>query len=163
MERDVVGYEGLYRVSDRGEVWSALNGWLALSRDKRGYPRIGLHRNGVRKMARVHVLVLEAFVGPRPDGLEGRHKNGDHTDNRLENLEWGTHSENMLDAVDHGTHADARKTHCKYDHEFTPENTRLYGGRRYCRKCKRRRDRDSRETARSAGRMSGRDQRVGAG
>lgn len=43
----------------------------------------------------VHHAVLEAWVGPRPEGMECDHINGDSLDNRLENLEWVTHQENM--------------------------------------------------------------------
>lgn len=43
----------------------------------------------------VHVLVLEAFVGPRPDGHEPDHINFDRHDNRVENLRWVTVSENQ--------------------------------------------------------------------
>ena len=43
---------------------------------------------------RVHEVVLTAFIGPRPDGYVGKHKNDDPSDNRLCNLEWGSQSEN---------------------------------------------------------------------
>jgi hypothetical protein len=52
---------------------------------------------------KVHHLVLEAFIGPRPDGFEACHGNGDPTDNRVENLRWGTHEENHDDRAMHGT------------------------------------------------------------
>lgn len=54
-----------------------------------------------RKDRYIHRLVLEAFVGPCPEGMEARHINGDHQDNRLENLCWGTKEENMKDRVLH--------------------------------------------------------------
>jgi hypothetical protein len=54
------------------------------------------------KMKFVHVLVLEAFVGPRPDGAEARHNNDVKSDNRVANLCWGTHSENYVDRVRNG-------------------------------------------------------------
>jgi hypothetical protein len=50
--------------------------------------------DGVEK---VHRLVLEAFVGPCPRGLECRHRNDVGADNRLTNLVWGTRRENLLD------------------------------------------------------------------
>lgn len=54
---------------------------------------------GVREHAKryVHQLVLETFVGPRPEGMEVRHGPGGRYDNSLGNLCWGTHAENMAD------------------------------------------------------------------
>lgn len=86
----------------------------------------------------VHRLVLMAFVGPCPEGKEACHRNGDGSDNRLENLYWGTHAENCADMVIHGTHRSARKTQCKRGHEFTDENTYIRpNGGRNCLACKR--------------------------
>jgi hypothetical protein len=51
----------------------------------------------------VHRLVLEAFVGPCPAGMEACHNNGVRTDNRLENLRWDTRSANCRDRIRHGT------------------------------------------------------------
>ena len=51
----------------------------------------------------VHRLVLEAFVGPRQEGMECRHLDGDPHNNRLDNICWGTHEENEKDKVRHGT------------------------------------------------------------
>lgn len=55
----------------------------------------------------VHHLVLETFVGPRPEGMEARHLNGDYSDNRLQNLAWGTKAQNMQDRIKH--HPDCQK------------------------------------------------------
>lgn len=52
---------------------------------------------------RVHTAVLLAWVGPKPEGQEGRHLNGVLTDNRVENLEWATHLANIADQELHGT------------------------------------------------------------
>lgn len=56
-----------------------------------------------RKKLFVHQAVLFAFVGRRPIGLETRHLDGDPTNNRLGNLQWGTKTENMRDKQLHGT------------------------------------------------------------
>jgi hypothetical protein len=97
-----------------------------------------LYRNGARRDALVHHLVLEAFVGPQPPGAEGCHWNDDPTDNRLENLRWDTRSANQFDSVRNGTHYWASRTHCSKGHEFTEENTyRRPSGRRACRVCRR--------------------------
>jgi hypothetical protein len=77
--------------------------------------RMGYHRvvlwDRARPIARtVHSLIAEAFIGPCPPGQEVRHKNGDSSDNRAVNLEYGTRSQTLLDASRHGTHpATARK------------------------------------------------------
>jgi hypothetical protein len=56
------------------------------------------------QMFYVHRLVLEAFSGPCPPGLECRHLNGNPSDNRWpENIKWGTDKENQGDRVSHGT------------------------------------------------------------
>jgi hypothetical protein len=52
----------------------------------------------------IHVLVLEAFIGPCPPGLECRHLDGDPSNNALDNLRWGTHLENCVDRDRHGKH-----------------------------------------------------------
>lgn len=99
--------------------------------------------DGERKRTRpVHVLVAEAFHGPRPAGQLVRHLNGDPQDNRAENLCWGTASENQLDSVAHGTHPHAKKTHCSQGHAYDEANTRIYRGMRYCRACHRVRSSD---------------------
>lgn len=68
-----------------------------------GYPQVRIS-SGKRnlKMRYVHQLVLEAFVGPRPEGLQARHLNDIKTDNRIENLCWGTKKENVEDAILNG-------------------------------------------------------------
>jgi hypothetical protein len=56
------------------------------------------------KLRFVHVLVLESFVEPRPDGMQACHNNGKPEDNRLENLRWDTPSNNVADRKLHGTY-----------------------------------------------------------
>jgi hypothetical protein len=68
------------------------------------YLHVALMQNGKRVTCPVHQLVLAAFVGPRPEGMETRHLNGDSKDNRLKNLKYGTKSENAYDTVRHGRH-----------------------------------------------------------
>lgn len=118
-----------YEVSDQGRVLSRRlhrgdpgPRLLRPRIDSVGYARVHL-RGENPTPARVHRLVLAAFVGPLPKGHVTRHLNGDKTDNRLENLAYGTHLENSIDTVDHGQNVNASKTHCIHGHEFTPENT----------------------------------------
>lgn len=104
-----------------------------------GYWRVGLKDNRRERDAYVHELVLEAFVGPRPDGYTCCHNDGDPFNNHVDNLRWGSRSKNEYDKVFHGTHQQASKTHCRNGHEYTPENTRLYTKRgfreRQCKAC----------------------------
>jgi hypothetical protein len=158
----VVGYEDLYAVSDLGRVksfhsrgrWKSASGerLLSVAYNKRsGYAHVALCRDGGQETRNVHTLVLEAFVGPRPDGMEARHLDGDPANCALSNLRYGTSGENNLDQVQHGTHNNASKVACGKGHKYTAENT-LYRlqpdgtvKRRDCRACLARRrqaDRD---------------------
>lgn len=88
----------------------------------------------------VHSLVLEAFIGPAPEGMECRHLNGVPGDNRLVNLRWGTSSENNFDQVRHGTNHNAAKAVCSRGHRLAPPNLSpklLDDGRRSCLACDR--------------------------
>jgi len=100
----IPGYEGLYEVSDQGNVKTFRRGangrLLKPGRMPRGHLSVALGRGNSQC---VHKLVLLAFVGPAPDKHECCHNNGNPADNRLENLRWGTRSENIRDAVRHGT------------------------------------------------------------
>ena len=150
----VVGYEGLYRVSNRGEVWSmprprTRGGILKHAITKaNGYHWVNPAKDGVQKPRQVHKIVMEAFVGPCPEGMEVRHLDGDPGNNRWApgteeetvaaggNLIYGTHAENMQDKHRHGTTWQLNVTHCPKNHEYTPENTRiLKSGSRACRAC----------------------------
>lgn len=145
----VPGYQGYYEVSDHGRVRAVdrvirrgdqiqhRRGRLkAGGPNAGGYPVVPLHRDGTRINAPVHRLVLEAFVGPCPDGMYCCHNDGNKLNNRLDNLRWDTPSSNALDRVKHGTDVGARKTHCLRGHPFDEENTYLYRGSRNCRKCR---------------------------
>lgn len=147
----VVGYEGLYEVSDQGRVRALArilpSGNLQRARTPkndvgpRGHLRVHL-RDHDFKAARVfiHILVLTTFGCPRPNPAdECRHLDGDPANNTLGNLQWGTRSENALDRVRHGNDAMIRKTHCPQGHPYNEENTYwrpLKPGERPSRGCK---------------------------
>lgn len=102
-----------------------------------GHLTVCLARAGFRWTTQVHRIVMRAFAGPRPEGLEVRHLDGDPTNNGLTNLAYGTPLENASDQRLHGTNFNSRKTHCPRRHEYDTANTywRPEGGRR-CRRCK---------------------------
>jgi hypothetical protein len=64
---------------------------------------VGIVQNKKSITQYVHILVLNAFTGPCPPGMEGCHSNGDATNNRLDNLRWDTHISNVQDSIRHGT------------------------------------------------------------
>jgi hypothetical protein len=64
---------------------------------KGGYLQVNLFRDGKHRPKRVHQLILEAYIGPCPPGMETRHINNIPSDNRLSNLRWGTRAENDED------------------------------------------------------------------
>lgn len=152
--RPVPGWEGIYEVSNHGRVRSMAR--VVIGRDGRemryrttvltpsldpsGYPRINLYRNKTVRRYGVHRLVLAAFVGPCPDGMEVLHGDGNPGNSHLVNLSYGTSSENTLDTVAHGTHNNARKTECPQGHSLVVENLKpgtLKLGRRDCLACAR--------------------------
>jgi len=99
-----------YAVSSLGNVKRTASGKgarvghnLAGGRAKSGYRTVNLQINGVGKTFNVHALVCAVFHGPRPDGREVAHGNGDRADNRAENLRWCTRKENASDREKHGT------------------------------------------------------------
>lgn len=102
----VPGFEGLYEVSDQGRVRNQTR-LLKPSRQQRGHMLVHL---GTSAQRYVHRLVLDAFVGPCPKGMECRHLNGDPADNRLGNLAWGTRLENFADRTRLGEHNAPRGT-----------------------------------------------------
>ncbi len=144
--RPVVGYEGLYEVSDTGRVRSLrANKIMRLQHHQQfGYKILTLSGHGKRITKLIHVMVLTTFVGPRPDGLVACHNDGNPANNTLANLRWDTQSSNLLDAVRQGTHPLAAATHCKRGHEFTSENTIIANGWRKCRTCTNERQRNGR-------------------
>lgn len=102
-------FDGYYDASSLGRVrrakpGSSLSGngtWvgrLSKPRNKKGYLEVELSVRGRRYFVLIHILVAEAFIGPKPLGKEVNHKNGDKQDNRAKNLEY-------LDAYDNVHHA----------------------------------------------------------
>lgn len=130
--RDIPGYHG-YRAGSDGTIWSQWgrvslgygggsrtvlrDDWHCLtlnSYQQGGYRVVGLRVEGRMILRAIHTLVLLAFAGPCPEGMECCHNNGDCTDNRAENLRWDTRAENYADRRKHGNDPiGARNAHAK--------------------------------------------------
>jgi hypothetical protein len=126
-----------YAASSDGRIWTCRSSgpgnrdrftkpWRALKpgMTSMGYVTVGIGLGGGKNQRSryVHELVLEAFMGPRPLGMECCHNNGDKTDNRLENLRWDTRSENSNDSFRDGTRPTNENHHwTKLDNESVEE------------------------------------------
>ena len=105
--KPVIGFSG-YEVSNHGRVrsWMSINyprKILSPAKTSTGYMQVSLALNGVMYPVRVHRLVLIAFVGLCPEGMESCHKDGNRSNNFLYNLRWGTKSSNYQDRHEHNT------------------------------------------------------------
>jgi hypothetical protein len=146
----VVNWEDWYEVSDNGLVQSLdrtliTDRWpngrffpgklLSPSANWKGYRYVILPG---KKTCFIHLMMLEAFVGPRPLGMMGLHKDDNPSHNLIENLYWGTRTDNALDSVRNGMHNHARRTHCDNCGDELKHN----GRQRICPTCVRRRSRE---------------------
>lgn len=86
--RDVIGFEGLYLVSNLGNIYSKYSKKLLKPKNNKGYYNVTLFNGGKRYYKIVHRVVAEAFI-PNPNGFdEINHKDEDKTNNHADNLEW---------------------------------------------------------------------------
>ena len=103
--KNIIGFEGIYEVSDFGNVRSIKTGKLKAQciNKKENRPFLNLWKNNKGKIVKPHTLVLEAFVNKRPEGLECCHNDGNAFNNHISNLRWDTAKNNHADKVKHGT------------------------------------------------------------
>lgn len=114
--KNMYGWEDLYEISNLGNIKSKQRNGKTMFGERAyggnvvnpiktssGYPAVNLTKSGVRKQMHIHVLVLETFVGKRPDKYEACHNNGNRLDYRLDNLRWDTRKNNHADMHKHGT------------------------------------------------------------
>lgn len=142
----VAGYLEIYEVSSLGRVRSVdrknSRGYrqsgkiMSQSQNKSGHMYVNLCRNSIKAAKAVHSLVAESFIGPRLDGQEACHRDGNPVNNVPSNIRWDSHLENMRDVVRHGRHANANKVACPIGHALTGNNLKLgREGSRTCRAC----------------------------
>jgi hypothetical protein len=104
--KDIEGYEGLYQVSNLGRVKSLQSRWerrekvLRINNLEKKYIQLSLHKLGNKKNMYVHRLVAKAFIPNELNALEVNHKDGNKSNNNVNNLEWCTHLENMRHCFD---------------------------------------------------------------
>ena len=103
--RPVIGFEGVYEVSSYGEVrrlkaakGASPGATLKPSFTDGGRLKLTLSNGGKVKNVKVHIVVARAFLGVPIGKFEVNHKDGDPTNNRLDNLEYSTPKENSLHA-----------------------------------------------------------------
>lgn len=149
--KPIPGWEGYYEASTHGRIRSlartVIRGGrtlrlttkiLAPNEHHSGYRRVVFSRAGIRVERLLHAVIAETFHGPRPDGLEVLHRDGDQENNAPSNLRYGTSAENSRDTVDHGNHPLRARTHCPLGHVLAEPNlvaAELRRGHRKCRAC----------------------------
>jgi hypothetical protein len=107
---DIKGYEGHYRISNTGIVFSIKRGKSLIGgRNECGYAHVSLSKKNKTKTHRLNRLVAIHFI-PNPDNLpEVNHKDGDKNNNSILNLEWSTVSHNRKHAYDLGLNKGRKK------------------------------------------------------
>lgn len=97
--KDIKDFEGLYQISNFGNVRSLITNKNIKFNKVKGYLYVHLYNNSKRKSIRVNRLVAQAFI-PNPDNKpQVNHIDGDKLNNRVDNLEWVTREENMQHAI----------------------------------------------------------------
>lgn len=91
---DVKGYEGIYKISKDGRVWSNMSMRYIGSDVNGAYSIVDLRKDGNQNIKTIHRLVAEHFI-PNPDNLrEVNHIDGNKHNNDISNLEWVSSSRN---------------------------------------------------------------------
>lgn len=100
--KPVDGFEGFYEVSDSGDIRNKDGAMLSPYKGKGGYIVYDLRGNGKRKMSYLHRILAKAFILNPNNSPFINHKDGNKTNNDLNNLEWCTAQENMDHAIQTG-------------------------------------------------------------
>ena len=120
--KDIIGYEGRYRVSSFGKIYSSIsNKLLNPTIDSDGYEVVGLFINGKQKKKKVHRIVAEAFIDNLKNYKQVNHKDENKVNNNVSNLEWcdctyninyGTRNEKVAKSIKNNTKKYRRKVVC---------------------------------------------------
>lgn len=107
--KPVEEYEGLYEVSNRGDIRRIGGGILKPQNETHGYSSVSLSKNGKRISKKVHRLVARAFI-LNPHGYRvTNHLDGNKKNNAASNLEWTTVAANNQHAWDNGLNRNTEK------------------------------------------------------
>ncbi len=96
--KDIEGYEGLYQISNLGNVKSLKNNIILKPLINKGYSKCHLYKDGKLKLKRIHRLVAETFIPNNNNYPCVNHKDGNKQNNIVDNLEWCTRSYNDKEA-----------------------------------------------------------------
>ena len=118
--REVKGYEGLYRVSSNGEVYSVKSGKILMPCLRGDYFTVKLYKNGKEKKKSLHCLVAETFIENTAKLLFVDHISRNKKDNRVDNLRWATKSMNIRNSL---SSLNARS---KYNGVYLPKGRYLW-------------------------------------
>ena len=99
--KSVPGYEGLYKISSKGNLLSLRNNKLLHPSKEHGYLKTSLRKDGKQRKFSIHQLIAMAFLGHTPckSKLVVDHINEDKSDNRVENLQIITNKENVVKSI----------------------------------------------------------------
>ena len=116
--KDVKNYEGLYQISNLGNVKRISSGKRLKPYNRKGYIRVALSKDDTTKHIDIHRLVAQAFI-PNPENKpEVNHKDENKLNNEVSNLEWVTRKENIKHSIKTGTayqnvHGSIKNKRCK--------------------------------------------------
>lgn len=122
MERKALPSHPAYTADADGIIYGKRGKPLRLFSGTGGYLRFTTFSAGRWQQVSVHVMVCEAFHGPRPEGMHAAHHNGIRTDNRAENLSWKTAEQNERDKREHGVALLGERHH---QHKLSEEEVKV--------------------------------------
>jgi len=97
----VYGYEGLYTISEEGDVFGRKGNKLKPFANRRGYYSVRLYREGVSKDDTIHRLVAKSFLGFQKE-MTVNHKDNNKKNNHISNLEWMSNADNLRHSFENG-------------------------------------------------------------
>jgi hypothetical protein len=138
----IPGFEDKYYAFADGSIYSVRSKkFLKQSMHTTGRKQVTLVDSAGKRITRkVHTLIAEAFLGPRPVGMVVCHNDFNPLNNYKDNLRYDTQKANIAEAVNHNSTVRAARTHCPRNHQYDDENTYWYRGHKQCKKCRKMRN-----------------------